>query len=109
MASSVRRAAQRLGGSAAAAARAALVAGQPTPTTHPELLQPGELQPGVTAAEFAARRAALAALLPPGGVAVLPAAPLVFMAGGLLALAAVGAAALVARAGLVSSPKGLAF
>ncbi|KAL4859087.1 Intermediate cleaving peptidase 55 [Chlorella vulgaris] len=61
--------------------RAAALAGQPTPLTHPELLQPGELLPGVPAAEFAARRDRLAALLPPGGIAVLPAAPLVYMSG----------------------------
>lgn len=86
MASSVRRAAQRLGAGAASAARTLAAAGQPTPATHPELLAPGELQPGVTAAEFAGRRAALAAMLPPGAVAVLPAAPLVYMAGGMLSL-----------------------
>lgn len=87
MASSVRRAVQRVlqgSGAAAATAGKALVAGQPTPATHPELLRPGELQPGVAAAEFAARRAQLAALLPPGGLAVLPASPLVYMAGELL-------------------------
>jgi hypothetical protein len=61
--------------------RASALAGQPTPLTHPELLQPGELLPGVSAVEFAARRDRLAALLPPGGIAVLPAAPLVYMSG----------------------------
>ncbi|KAL4459002.1 hypothetical protein ABPG75_013867 [Micractinium tetrahymenae] len=66
---------------AAAAARLGAEAGQPTPATHPELLRPGELLPGLAAAEFAARRAALAAMLPPGGVALVPAAPLVYMAG----------------------------
>ncbi|EFN53170.1 hypothetical protein CHLNCDRAFT_136970 [Chlorella variabilis] len=76
----LRRAAQRIlqGGGAA---RAAALAGQPTPLTHPGLLQPGELQPGVSAAEFASRRDRLAGMLPPGAVAVLPAAPLVYMAG----------------------------
>lgn len=74
------------GAAAATAARAAavsgaVIAGQPTPSTHPQLLAPGEVQPGVRASEFAARRAALAAMLPPGAVAVLPAAPLVYMAG----------------------------
>lgn len=84
MASSVaRRVAQRVLASpgASAAARAAWSAGQPTPETHPDLLQPGELLPGLAAAEFAARRAALAALLPPGAVALLPAAPITYMAG----------------------------
>lgn len=85
MASSVaRRVAQRVLASpgASTAARAAWSAGQPTPETHPDLLQPGELLPGLAAAEFAARRAALAALLPPGAVALLPAAPITYMAGG---------------------------
>lgn len=77
----VRRAAQRVLQAGGTLSRAAAVAGQPTSLSHPQLLQPGELQPGVTAAEFAARREHLAALLPPGGLAVLPAAPLVYMAG----------------------------
>ncbi len=55
--------------------------GQPIPLSHPELLRPGELQPGVAAAEFATRRDRLAGLLPDGAVAVLPAAPVVYMAG----------------------------
>ena len=90
MASTVRRAAQRLAAATAQAGRsgAAPVAGQPTAATHPELLAAGELAPGLPAAEFAARRAALAALLPPGGVAVVPAAPLVYMAGTLRGVAA---------------------
>jgi hypothetical protein len=79
-AGALRRAAQRIL-SGGAAARAA-VAGQPTPLTHPELLRPGELLPGISAAEFTARRDQLAGMLPPGGIAVLPASPLVFMAGG---------------------------
>jgi Xaa-Pro aminopeptidase len=79
-----------MSGTAAAALRAArrgapaarrLEAGQPTPATHPELLAPGELAPGVPAAEFAARRARLAARLPPGGLALLAATPQAFMAG----------------------------
>jgi hypothetical protein len=71
------------GGAIAAAARAtaAAAAGQPTPGTHPELLQPGQLLPGMAAAEFAARRRQLAAMLPAGAMAVLPATPLVYMAG----------------------------
>jgi hypothetical protein len=66
---------------AAARATAAAAAGQPTAGTHPDLLQPGELLPGMAAAEFAARRRQLAAMLPAGAVAVLPATPLVYMAG----------------------------
>ena len=57
------------------------LAGQPTPATHPELLRPGELLPGVGAAELARRRAALAALLPPDSVAVVPAQAVSFVTG----------------------------
>lgn len=100
VASGLRRAAQRVlhgcnggwaGGSAGlstaapaaatAAVRAGAEAGQPTAATHPDMLRPGELLPGLAATEFAARRAALAAMLPPGGVALVPAAPLVYMSG----------------------------
>ena len=100
-----------------------IVAGQPTPWTHPQvrlcstaldadragrllregpfaghtrfpagwslicvtpavkLLREGELQPGLSASEFAARRQQLADALPANGVAVLPAASQVFMSG----------------------------
>lgn len=58
-----------------------IVAGQPTPETHPELLQPGEIQPGITSFEFSQRRHHLAHQLPEGGVAVLQSAPQIFMAG----------------------------
>lgn len=58
-----------------------IVSGQPIPGTHPELLQPGEVQPGITAAEFASRRQALAEQLPAGGLAVIQASPQMFMAG----------------------------
>lgn len=59
----------------------ARLAGQPTPHTHPELLRPGELLPGVRADELARRRAALAALLPPDSVAVVPAQAISFVTG----------------------------
>ncbi|KAK9908284.1 hypothetical protein WJX75_005446 [Coccomyxa subellipsoidea] len=58
-----------------------VVAGQPIHETHPHLLSEGQLWPGVTAAEFAARRRRLANAMPPGGIAVLPAATPVFMTG----------------------------
>ncbi|KAF8072937.1 ICP55 [Scenedesmus sp. PABB004] len=57
------------------------LAGQPTHASHPHLLGPDELAPGLHAGEFAARRRALARLLPPGGVAVLPGAALSFVTG----------------------------
>lgn len=83
---------------------AAVCAGQPTHATHPEvrsctggacldhaeapeharlpqLLAEGEIWPGVTGAELAARRQRLADLMPVGGVAVLPAAQKVCMTG----------------------------
>ena len=66
---------------ALSAAAAAAAAGQPTHATHPHALAPGELAPGVSPAELAARRDALAARLPPGGVALLPAVPRTFVAG----------------------------
>ena len=48
-------------------------------TTHPHLLAPGELTPGVPASEYAARRLALAAALPEGAIAVFPSAPPAYM------------------------------
>jgi Xaa-Pro aminopeptidase len=58
-----------------------IIAGQPTPDTHPELLQPGEIQPGISSNEFSQRRHQLAQQLPEGGIAVLQSAPQTFMAG----------------------------
>lgn len=54
--------------------------GQPLPGAH-ALLAPGHLTPGIPAAEYAARRARLAASLPPGAVAVLGAGPRQAMSG----------------------------
>lgn len=47
--------------------------GQPLHETHPHLLKHGELTPGITAIEYAERRAKLAKALPTGSVAVLAA------------------------------------
>lgn len=55
--------------------------GQPSPSTHPHLLLPGELTPGIAAAEYAARRAALFARLPDDSLVVLPSAPELFFSG----------------------------
>ena len=55
--------------------------GQPTPRTHPDLLAPGELTPGIPSLEYAARRKALVECLQPGGSALLAASPTVYMAG----------------------------
>jgi hypothetical protein len=46
-----------------------------------QLLGEGELAPGLHRDEFAARRAALAAGMAPGGVALLAAAPVMYMVG----------------------------
>lgn len=51
--------------------------GQPLHETHPHLLQPGELTPGITAQEYYDRRTCLAEKLPKGAVAVVAAAELV--------------------------------
>lgn len=55
----------------------------PSPCTAPllQFLGPGELAPGMAAAEFAARRDNLAKLLPPGCIAVLPSAPIQYVTG----------------------------
>lgn len=46
-----------------------------------QLLQDGELAPGLTTEEFAARRRRLAEALPPDSVAILPASPPKYIAG----------------------------
>eukprot|EP00878_Enallax_costatus_P017370 GHUV01018243.1.p1 GENE.GHUV01018243.1~~GHUV01018243.1.p1 ORF type:complete len:479 (+),score=103.96 GHUV01018243.1:841-2277(+) len=58
-----------------------LVAGQPTHYTHPDVLGPDELAPGIHAKEFAARRRNLARLIPPGSIAIVPAASQVYITG----------------------------
>ena len=73
-----RMAAARLRPSRRAFAAVARIA-QPLPSTHPHLLAPGELTPGVPASEYAARRLALAAALPEGAIAVFPSAPPAYM------------------------------
>ena len=55
------------------ASAADLQFGQPLHETHPHLLGPGELTPGITALEYAERRAKLARALPEGSVAILAA------------------------------------
>ncbi|KAI4185901.1 MAG: hypothetical protein L6R41_003838 [Letrouitia leprolyta] len=55
--------------------------GQPLHETHPHLLKPGELTPGITALEYAQRRSRLAAKLPKDGVAILAASELKFRSG----------------------------
>lgn len=49
--------------------------------THPHLLAPGELTPGITAQEYADRRTKLSSLLPADSVVILPAAELKYRSG----------------------------
>ncbi|KAM0464077.1 hypothetical protein ACHAO4_000804 [Trichoderma viride] len=55
--------------------------GQPVHETHPHILKAGELTPGISAQEYADRRAALADAMSEGGVAVLHAASLQYKSG----------------------------
>lgn len=55
--------------------------GQPVHETHPEVLRPGEVTPGITAQEYHDRRARLAHALPKDAVAVLPAADIKWRSG----------------------------
>lgn len=55
--------------------------GQPLHETHPHLLQPGEVTPGISALEYAHRRSKLAKSLPPNSIAVLAASDLKYRSG----------------------------
>ncbi|KAL6852325.1 aminopeptidase [Amphichorda felina] len=55
--------------------------GQPVHETHPHILKASELTPGITAQEYADRRAALAHSMTDGSVAVLHAASLQYKSG----------------------------
>ena len=55
--------------------------GQPVHETHPHLLQPGELTPGITAQEYADRRTKLAAKLPNNAIAIVAASDIHFRSG----------------------------
>lgn len=61
-------------------ARAA-AAGQPTHSTHPELLDRGELAPGLHHSELQQRRQNLANMMPPNSMALIPASSLSFITG----------------------------
>ncbi|KAI1310644.1 peptidase M24, structural domain-containing protein [Xylaria venustula] len=58
-----------------------LLFGQPVHETHPHLLAPGELTPGITAQEYHERRSALCALLPANSAVVLRSADLQYRSG----------------------------
>jgi hypothetical protein len=64
-----------------AAAQRAAAPGQPTPATHPELLGPGELAPGLHFTEFQQRRQHLANVMQPGSLAIVPAAAVSYITG----------------------------
>lgn len=55
--------------------------GQPVHETHPHLLAPGELTPGISAQEYADRRTRLAAKLPDKAIAIVAASDTVFRSG----------------------------
>ncbi|KAI1166147.1 peptidase M24, structural domain-containing protein [Nemania serpens] len=55
--------------------------GQPVHETHPHLLKPGELTPGITAQEYHDRRSALCARLPAGSAVVLRSAEVQYRSG----------------------------
>src|SRR5271154_4086564 len=58
-----------------------LAFGQPLHETHPHLLNAGELTPGITAIEYALRRAKLAAKLPKNAVAIAAASSVKYRSG----------------------------
>ncbi|KAL2409274.1 Intermediate cleaving peptidase 55 [Exophiala dermatitidis] len=55
--------------------------GQPVHETHPHILQPGELTPGIAAQEYADRRTRLAAKLPDRAIAIVAASDIQFRSG----------------------------
>ncbi|KAL8657358.1 MAG: hypothetical protein Q9226_002007 [Calogaya cf. arnoldii] len=55
--------------------------GQPVHETHPHLLKPGELTPGISALEYAQRRSKLASKLPKNGIAILAASDVKYRSG----------------------------
>lgn len=65
---------QRRYSSVPSVAASDLTFGQPVYETHPHLVRPGELTPGITAQEYYDRRNKLAKALPKGGIAIVAAA-----------------------------------
>jgi len=58
-----------------------MIVGQPTPETHPYLLQPGEIQPGISSDEFQNRRQVFANQMESGGIAIVGSSPTTYMSG----------------------------
>nr|DAD38342.1 TPA_asm: hypothetical protein HUJ06_008983 [Nelumbo nucifera] len=54
-------------------------AGQPTATSHPQLVKEGEITPGITCDEYISRRQRLLELLPKNSAAIIAAAPVKMM------------------------------
>ncbi|KAJ1337770.1 intermediate cleaving peptidase 55 [Microdochium nivale] len=67
--------------STAAVPASELLFGQPVHETHPHILQPGELTPGISAQEYHERRAALCRNLPPNSAVLLPSAAVTYRSG----------------------------
>lgn len=59
----------------------AQLAGQPTHYSHPHVLGPDELAPGIHVNEFRTRRRNLARLMPAGSIAIIPAASTAYVTG----------------------------
>ncbi|KAL6495787.1 aminopeptidase [Orobanche gracilis] len=59
--------------------RSALDVGQPTASTHPQLLKKGEITPGISSDEYIWRRKKLLELLPKNAVAIIASAPVKMM------------------------------
>lgn len=55
--------------------------GQPLHETHPHLLKPGELTPGISAREYAERRTKLASKLPDNAIAIVAASDVQYRSG----------------------------
>ncbi|KAH8666463.1 peptidase M24, structural domain-containing protein [Xylariales sp. PMI_506] len=68
-------------GYATAVPASSLLFGQPVHETHPHLLAPGELTPGITAQEYHERRSRIAHALPPGSAVLLPSAQIQYRSG----------------------------
>ncbi|KAI4604416.1 hypothetical protein KJ359_000554 [Pestalotiopsis sp. 9143b] len=64
-----------------AVSASSLLFGQPVHETHPHLLAPGELTPGITAQEYHERRSKLLAALPAGSAVLLPSAQVQYRSG----------------------------
>lgn len=58
-----------------------MTAGQPTPASHPYLLQEGDIQPGISKEEFSSRRKEFARRMDPGSFAIVGSSPTTFMSG----------------------------